>query len=340
MLVIVAVATRTIARVSAPSRPLRIAAVPLMLAAGGLLSVQSEINGRLAAAIGEGSRAGVTAATISFGSGLVILALITGLVGRQRRALGQLVAAVRARRLRPIELAGGLSGAFLVATQGITVGTIGVALFAVALTAGQSGSSLAVDHAGLGPSGRQPFSLPRGIAAVFAVAAVLLAASERLIDDFSWQVALFAALPLVAGVGLAVQQAVNGRVAAQVGAWTTALNNFAWGTAALVLALGAIAVARGLPGPLPANPWLYTGGAVGVLYIWLTALLVRVHGVLVLGLCLIAGQVITAQLIELGTGDTHMGPLGVAAGLLVVAGVGAALAVRRPAATAATSVRG
>jgi transporter family-2 protein len=334
MVVIVAVTTRTIARVSAPSRPLRIAAVPLMLAAGGLLSVQSEVNGRLADAIGSGSRAGVTAATISFGSGLVILALISAALPGQRRSLGKLVAAVRARRLRPVELAGGLSGAFLVASQGITVGTIGVALFSVALTAGQSASSLAVDHAGFGPAGRQRFSVPRGIAALFAVVAVLLAASERLVDDFTWQVAVFAVLPLLAGVGLAVQQALNGRVAAQVGAWTTALNNFAWGTVALVVVLAAMSLARGLPGTLPSDPWLYAGGAVGVVYIWLTALLVRVHGVLVLGLCLIAGQVVTAQLIELAGGDAHGGPLGIVATVLVVAGVGVALAVRRPAATA------
>jgi transporter family-2 protein len=337
MLVIVAGATRTVARVPTPSRSLRIAAVPLMLGAGGLLSVQSEINGRLASAMGGGSRSGITAATISFGSGLVLLALISVLTPRLRRAAAALLAAVRNHRLRPVELAGGMSGAFLVASQGITIGTIGVALFSVALTAGQSATSLAVDHVGLGPGGRQPVRAPRAVAAVFAVVAVLLAAGERLVADFSWQVAVFALLPLLAGVGFAVQQALNGRVAAQVGAWTTALNNFAWGTAALVLVLAAMAVARGLPDRFPSNLWLYTGGAVGVLYIWLTAPLVRVHGVLVLGLCLIAGQVITAQVIEVAGGDSHMGPLGVAAGLLVVAGVGVALAVRRP---TETSVRG
>ena len=55
---------------------------------------------------------------------------------------------------------GGLFGAFLVATQGLTVGTIGVALFSVAITAGQASSGLIVDHFGIGPSGHQPFSYP------------------------------------------------------------------------------------------------------------------------------------------------------------------------------------
>lgn len=305
----------------------------MMLGAGGILSVQSEINGRLARSIGEGTQAGLTAATISFGSGLVILAVITAVTPRHRQGVRSLVAALRARRLRPIELVGGALGAWLVATQGLTVGTIGVALFSVAMTAGQSASALAVDHIGLGPSGHQPFSVPRAIAAVFAVAAVVLAASERLIDDFSWEVAVFATLPFIAGAGLAVQQAINGRVAQHAGAWTTTLNNFTVGTAVLLLVLGVTVVARGLPDRLPGNPWLYVGGALGIAFIWITALLVHVHGVLVLGLCLIAGQVVTAQAIEIGSGETHVGPVGVAAGGLTVVGVVVALLRRRQSAT-------
>jgi len=54
-----------------PSRALRLAAVPLMLVAGALVAVQSQINGRLAEEIGTGMRAGVLAAVISFGTGLV-----------------------------------------------------------------------------------------------------------------------------------------------------------------------------------------------------------------------------------------------------------------------------
>ena len=60
-------------------------------------------------------------------------------------------AAARAGALRPWQLLGGVAGASLVASQGITVGTIGVALFVVAVVAGQTSSGLAVDHAGLGP---------------------------------------------------------------------------------------------------------------------------------------------------------------------------------------------
>ena len=56
----------------------------------------------------------------------------------------------------------------------------------------------------------------------------------------------------------------------------------------------------------------------GVGFIWLAAVLVKVHGVLVLGLCLIAGQVICAELIELLGPSAHVGIVGVVAGVLTV----------------------
>ena len=50
------------------SRTLRIAAVPLMLACGTLIALQSQLNGHLAHRLGTGPRAGLTAAEISFSS--------------------------------------------------------------------------------------------------------------------------------------------------------------------------------------------------------------------------------------------------------------------------------
>ena len=220
-----------------PSPALRLAAVPLMLGAGALVAVQSQINGRLAQQIGSGMRAGVLAAVISFGTGLVGLLVVTAAVPQLRRQLGLFLATVRAGRLLPVELLGGLLGAFLVASQGLAVGTIGVALFSVAITAGQSTSALLVDHLGLGPSGHQALNLPRAVAALFAVVAVVIATAGRSVADFSVAVVLLALLSLVAGAGTSVQQAVNGRVSRVVGPWMTTLNNFAVGTAGLLAAL-------------------------------------------------------------------------------------------------------
>jgi transporter family-2 protein len=215
-----------------------------------------------------------------------------------------------------------------VTTQGVTVGTIGVALFSVAVTAGQSSSSLLVDHLGIGPSGHQPLSVPRAVAATFAVAAVMLAAGERLVATFSVETLIFAILPLTAGAGAAVQLALNGRLAAIGGGWAATYNNFVVGMAALLIAFAASLLANGRLDDLPATWWLYTGGLLGVTLIWLAAVLVKVHGVLVLGLCLIAGQVICAELIELLGPSPHVGIVGVVAGALTVVGVLVALLLR------------
>lgn len=310
-----------------PSRALRWAAVPLMLAAGGLIALQSQINGRLAHGLGTGPRAGILAAVISFGTGLVLLVLLTALLPRHRAALRRFHEAVRRRDLRPVELVGGLLGAFLVATQGLTVAAIGVALFSVAVTAGQSLSALAVDRIGLGPAGRQPLSAPRVVAALFAVVAVVLATGERLAESFTWQLALFALLPFLAGGGSAVQQALNGRVARHAGPWVTTLNNFVIGTAGLLVAFALSLLVEGRIDGLPDTWWFYVGGLLGVTFIWLAALLVHVHGVLVLSLAMIAGQVLGAEAIEAANGS-HVGPLGVLAGGITVLGVVVALGLR------------
>jgi len=314
--------------VSDSSRALRIAAVPIMLLAGALVAVQSQINGRLATELGTGSRAGFAAAIVSFGTGLILVGAVTAILPSGRAGLGQLVAAVRSGQIRWVGMLGGAFGAFLVATQGLTVGAIGVALFSIAVTAGQSASALLVDHFGLGPSGRQPLSVPRLVAAAFAVIAVVLAAGERLVESFGWQTALFALLPLLAGAGTSVQQALNGRLSAVGGPWATTLNNFVVGLVVLLVCFALSLLGSGHLDGLPTQGWLYAGGAIGVAFIWLSAVLVRVHGVLVLSLSMIAGNVIGAELIELSSESAHIGWLGIVAGALTVVGVLVAVLVR------------
>jgi len=309
-------------------RWLRLAAVPAMLLAGALVSMQSQLNGDLAVELGGGPRAGFGAAVISFGTGLVLVTVVTVALPSGRSGIRSLVAALRNRTIRPAEMIGGAFGAFLVATQGLTVGTIGVALFSIAVTAGQSASALLVDHIGLGPSGHQPWSIPRLIAAAFAVAAVVLAAGERLAASWGWQTAVFALLALLAGAGTAVQQALNGRLSAVGGPWTTTLNNFIVGTSVLLVCFALSFLAGGHLDGLPNEPVLYAGGAIGVGFIWLAAVLVKVHGVLVLGLSMIAGNVMGAEAIELAGGQARIGVVGVLAGFLTILGVLIAVLVR------------
>ncbi|WP_192580713.1 DMT family transporter [Micromonospora sp. AMSO1212t] len=282
----------------------RVAGVGLATASGVMVAVQSRINGELGVRLADG----IAAAVVSFGVGLLILLVLVPATPGGRRGLAALRGALRAGTLRPWQCLGGVCGAFLVATQGLTIGTLGVAVFTVAVVAGQSGSSLLVDRAGIGPAGRQPVTPNRLIGAVLTVLAVLLAVGDRLGDPDALALAL---LPLAAGVGIAWQQAVNGRVRAASGsAMTATLVNFTVGTAALLVTFAVDLVVRGRPGgAFPDEPWLYLGGPLGIVFIALAAALVRFTGVLLLGLATIAGQIVGAVLLDLvlPTAASHPG---------------------------------
>lgn len=300
-----------------------------MLVGGALVAAQSRINGELGDRLGEGLRSGALAAAISFGSGFVVLTVLVLCRPKVRAGVKELRIGLSQRRIRPYELLGGLCGAFFVATQGIAVGTIGVALFIVAFTAGQSASSLAVDHLGWSPHGRHRIAIPRVLAALLAVVAVLLTAGERLVAETDALIAAYALLAFVAGTLQAVQQALNGRVAAIGGSWTTTWNNFVVGTIGLLVFLAISFTVDGDLKPLPHTWWLYLGGLCGVGFIWIASWTVRLHGVLVLGLCMIAGQVVTAELIDVLGEDSHVGAIGVVGGALTLLGVAIALISRR-----------
>nr|WP_041799173.1 DMT family transporter [Micromonospora aurantiaca] len=282
----------------------RVAGVGLATASGVMVAVQSRINGELGVRLADG----IAAAVVSFGVGLLILLVLVPATPGGRRGLAALRGALRSGALRPWQCLGGVCGAFLVATQGLTIGALGVAVFTVAVVAGQSGSSLLVDRAGIGPAGRQPVTPNRLIGAVLTVLAVLLAVGDRLGDPHALALAL---LPLAAGVGIAWQQAVNGRVRAAAGsAMTATLVNFTVGTVALLVTFAVDLAVRGRPaGAFPDEPWLYLGGPLGIVFIALAAALVRFTGVLLLGLATIAGQIVGAVLLDLllPTAASHPG---------------------------------
>lgn len=302
-----------------------------MVMVGAMVALQSQINGDLAVRLGDGLRAGAAAAVISFATGLLLLVLLVALLPGPRAGVGQVVHAARRGRLRMHQLLGGAAGAYLVATQGLTVGTIGVAIFIVAIVAGQTTSGLVVDRLGLGPSGRQAITAGRVFGATLTLAAVGISVSGRLAGGtMAAGVLALALLPLVAGAGTAWQQAMNGHVSRISHPLTAALNNFVVGT---VLLVGFLMVALLFPGDLAGPPsawWLYLGGPIAAVFIAASAALVGVHGVLVFGLCVVAGQVVTSVLIDLVVADTALGVATVGGAGLALAGVVVgALASRR-----------
>jgi transporter family-2 protein len=287
--------------------------------AGACLAVQSRINGELGTRLHDG----LLAAATSFGTGLVLLFALVLPRRAGRQGLAAVRAALRSGTLRPWHCLGGMGGAYLVVTQGLTVAVLGVAVYTVAVVAGQTSSSLAVDRAGLGPAGPQALTWRRVAGAVIAVIAVAVAVADRF---GSARVVGLALLPALAGVGVAWQQAANGQVHAAAGgrgAFPAALVNFFVGTVALLFAAAVDLAVRGWPSRVPGQAWLYAGGAAGVAYVALSTSAVRRTGVLLLALGMIAGQLAGALAIDVaapaGAGPSPNTLAGAALTLLAIA---------------------
>ncbi|GAA2045833.1 DMT family transporter [Agromyces tropicus] len=268
-------------------------AIALVIVTGAFVALQSRINGELARRLEDFS----VAAAISFGSGLLILLAVAAAWPAGRRGLGRLRDAVRTDHLAWWMLLGGVAGAWFVATQGMAVGVLGVALFTVAIVAGQTLGGVVFDAIGLGPGGRRPLSPTRIAGAGLALVAIGWAVSAQVAGAVPLWLML---LPFSAGVGASWQQAMNGRVrTASSSALAATLLNFLVGTIVLVVVMLAHAASVGWPDSLPTEPWLYAGGAVGCVFIAAQAVLVRRVGVLVLALGLVAGQLAAALALDL-----------------------------------------
>ncbi|MFR9731496.1 DMT family transporter [Saccharopolyspora sp. MS10] len=279
---------------SAPRSPAAARGLGLLgaVAVGVVLAVQSRLNGALGARLGDG----LGAALISFGTGLVVLLAAAAFLPVARRGLRRVGAALRDGGMRWWQCLGGVAGGFLVFGQGLSAAALGVALFTVAVVAGQVGSGLVVDRLGLGPAGPQRVTAPRVAGAALAVVAVLVAVWDELTGaGVSWLLAV----PALAGIGVAWQQAVNGRVKQTAGSpASAALINFAVGAVALLIAWLVEVAVRGLPAGLPGEPWLYLGGVLGIFVIGGAAALVHRTGVLVLSMGMVAGQLFGALLLD------------------------------------------
>jgi transporter family-2 protein len=306
-----------------------IALTGLAAVLGALSSLQGHWNAQMADLLGDPREA----ALLSLATGLVILSVLVVSRADLRSGLVRGVAAYRSGGLVWWQLLGGLGGAAFIAGQSIVVPRVGVALFTVAVVGAQTANSLVVDRAGLGPSGHQPITAPRVVAAIVAVFAVVISVWGKS--------ATFALGPLllalVAGALIAVQYAVNGRVAVATGqpvdaAWV----NFVVGFTALlvVFLLGSVAFGAGAHQLPRSHWWLYLTGPIGVVFVALAAWVVRLLGVLLFSLSVVSGQLAGAVLIDVisPTGTQTVGVatlVGVALTVVAVAIGSGLLRVRR-----------
>jgi len=262
---------------------------------GALTAIQSRMNGELSLKMHNG----VEAAVYSFGSGLIVLIIIVLLSSKVRRGLTAVPVAIRSGAIKWWQILGGTLGGFFVAVQSSAVPLIGVAVFTIAIVAGQSTNSLVVDRVGLGPAGKQAITWQRVAGAILAIIAVSLAVAPRL-SSGSIPI-LPVVLAFVAGLLIAVQGAINGRVSMVSGQpLSAAFLNFFFGSIVLVIALGGSIgfMNKSLSGLLVAPWWAYLGGLIGIVFISIAAWSVPIIGVLMFALLSISGQLVGSMALD------------------------------------------
>ena len=271
--------------------------------AGGAMAVQSRVNGELGARTGDAVAAGLT----GFSVGFVLVALGSLLIPAGRRGLVTAARSFRLGRLPWIFLLSGVFGAFLVVVQTVATPLVGVSVFILGMVVGQSVGGLGVDRAGIGPGGVKPLTGWRIIGTAIIVAAVVIAQLPHFGAEDGGQTrsttALLALvlLPVLAGLGSALQTAFNGRIGAEAGTpITPTFINFATGVLTLIVATAIHrAVADLPPWHFPPQWWLYLGGLCGVLFVAAGAVLSRIIGILRTSLSLTAGMLTGALLLDL-----------------------------------------
>ena len=263
-------------------------AIALTILAGGGISLQSYLNGKLGAEVGSPT----IAAAIN--NGVAFVATIATVLAT--RALPRARARLRALGRPPAwHFLGGLGGAALVLVSATAAPEVGVALLTVALVCGSTGGSLPVDAAGLGPAGRRPITQPRIAGVLLAVGATAISALGARSDPN----VLLLSLALAAGLGMSLQAAANGQLArATREPWAASLVNVTVGFAVLAVAAVVVLTTTSLDG-LPGNPLLYPGGLLGAFVVVVGATAVQTLGVLRLGLAIVAGQMAGALIVDL-----------------------------------------
>ena len=263
---------------------------------GFMIALQARANGELSHRMGNP----VEAALVSFGSGLIIISLISIFNPAIKIGMRNLKKAVSKKEIPVWTLFAGMLGGSFVAVQTQIVPIIGVAIYSVASIAGQTAASLIVDRIVLTGGGKKPISLRRVAAAGVTVLAVLISVLDR-IDAQNLSI-IAVVFGCVAGAIVGVQRAMNGQINQSTNqSFATSWLNFIMGTTFLVifLAIGVL-INRAEVVSLPAGPWwMYTGGTIGVIYIAFTSTIVQHLGVLTFTLISVGGQLVGSLLIDL-----------------------------------------
>jgi transporter family-2 protein len=283
---------------------------------GALVSVQARVSAALA------DRSDVyRAAWVTVITGMLILLVLVIALRPARHGFRAVASAVRDRTLPWWALFAGLAGMYFVVTQGTAAGVLGLAMFAMAVVTGQVVGGLVFDWIGVSGERRRP-TLFRVVGSLLAIAAVTWGAAAG--DGSKIDVGLLA-MAFAAGLGLAAASGATGRVQSVSRSVVTS------GTISHLVGLIVIVTLLLVTGPgdfsrfaLPTEPWLFLGGVIGPIGVAAGAILVHRLGVLLLGLGMVAGQLIGALVLELivptGSGGVQLASVvGIALTLVGVA---------------------
>lgn len=263
---------------------------------GAMIALQARANGELSHRLNNG----LQAALVSFGSGLLIIFVITLFNSTIKEGIKNLCTAVANKEIARWKLFAGVLGGSFVAIQTQIVPLIGVAIYSVASIAGQTAMSLVVDRIGLTGGGKKLISPRRVLAAVLTVLAVLVSVWDRIDAN---NLSMFAVTAGgIAGAIVGIQRALNGQINEYSHqSFTTSLLNFITGTSfLLILIVAGLILGRNELSPLPSGPWwIYTGGVIGVIYIAFTSTIVQHLGVLTFTLFSVGGQLVGSLIIDL-----------------------------------------
>jgi len=263
---------------------------------GAMIAIQARANGELSQRLNNG----LQAALISFGSGLIIIFVITLFNSKIKEGIKKLRQSVANKEIARWKLFAGALGGSFIAIQSQIVPLIGVAIFSVASIAGQTAMSLIVDRIGLTGGGKKLISPRRVLAAFLTVLAVLVSVWDRIDANNLSMLAVF--VGITGGAIVGVQRALNGQINEHSQqSFTTSLLNFMTGTAfLLVLIIAGMLLGGNELSPLPSGPWwIYTGGIIGVIYIAFTSTIVQHLGVLTFTLFSVGGQLVASLVIDL-----------------------------------------
>lgn len=269
------------------THPISIAAAFI---AGIFIAAQSRINGGLGLALQDG----IGAALFSFTSGWLLLGLILLFTPKARVGLRKIFTMLKTKELPFWMILGGAFGGFLVMTQGLAAGALGISLFTVSVVAGQGISAIVIDSNGLFGTQKRPLNLSRVFGAVIVILGVVLVTGDPEPKTFG-----LVLLPLAAGLGLGFQQAANGKVRmSSQSAIAATFLNFAVGSLVILIVKLVTLPTVTFADSYPNQWWLYLGGVVGVAFIAIQVVTVSRIGVLGLGVLLGTGQIVGSLLID------------------------------------------